>query len=430
MNKILLSSLAALTLSGAAYADTLTLYTDPATGQVFTTAGDNRVEMGDFIDAKTVFEENQAQDSVIAKKEAKDKSVDVFSKASKLKFSGLHYLGYRYRDNKESDGESQFETRRNYFQVKAYLFDDPKSYMRMTLDTHQNDTGDWMVRLKYAYLYMNEVLPYTGVEFGQVHRPWIDYEEHNSFFYRSVSKVFVESKNASDLTNSADLGFNFKTKLPYYSSEVGLFNGEGYHAEEKGYSVSAEWRFTGHILGTGKKQKDKPTTTTYWDASFFGQYNIDNSKYEYTKPDGSTDGQTYEFYALHSVFNMPAFMIGGQYVVSDFDFKDAASTDSWYKKNGKGFSVHAVGRFGEDKEFEVFGRYDNWEGENANSNATDGNLNKFTTNNYIYGVAWQQNKNVKWLLNGITYNPEDDVNYKGADAEEYTDIMLTAEVHW
>lgn len=433
MKKILLSTLTVATLSTLANA--MTLYTDSTTGQVFTSEGEGRDKLGEFVST------------------SKKASTPVFAKTSKLKFSGLHYLGYRYRSFADeftqsnptvpTTNESHFETRRNYIQVKAYFFNDPKSYMRMTLDTfeetHDPDDvggsqkldGAWLVRLKYAYIYLNEVLPYTGVEFGQAHRPWIDYEEHNSFFYRSVSKVLVETKNAADLTNSADIGINFKTKLPYYSSEVGIYNGEGYHSVELGSSVSAEWRFTGHLLGTGMNQKDKPTTKTYWDASFYGQYNMYNDKYNYQQPDGSRIGQSYAFYGLHTVFNMPSFLISAQYVKSDFDYSNTENTDqSWYKKNGAGYSVHAVGRAGENKQYEVFARYDLWEGKNANNAATDGALDTFTTNNYVYGMAWQENKNLKWLLSGTTYQALDNVNYKGKTINNFTDIMLTAEVKW
>ena len=61
-----LSILTALALT-ATTASALTLYQDPATGQVFTKGGEGRVEMGDFVDAKTVYMENQAQDSAFAK---------------------------------------------------------------------------------------------------------------------------------------------------------------------------------------------------------------------------------------------------------------------------------------------------------------------------------------------------------------------------
>ena len=154
-----------------------------------------------------------------------------------LKFSGTHYLGFVSSSPEKGDSTNDFETRRNYLQVKAYFKENPKDYMRITLDTHDKD-GESGVRLKYAYLYLDNVLPNTGVELGQAHRPWIDYEEHNGWNYRSISKVFVEEKNAGHLTNSADRGVNFKTKTPYVSSELGLFNGEGYHNEEDGSNLS------------------------------------------------------------------------------------------------------------------------------------------------------------------------------------------------
>ncbi|MCK5854650.1 MAG: hypothetical protein KAG56_05465, partial [Sulfurovaceae bacterium] len=193
----------------------------------------------------------------------------VKSKVPVLKFSGTHYLGFV---SSEQDGErsNEFETRRNYFQVKAYMKDNKKSYMRLTLDTHQLDDGrdtvgkdldgTWNVRLKYAFLYLDNVLPNTGIEMGQVHRPWIDNEEHGGWNYRSISKVFVEDGMGGHLTNSADLGFNIKTKLDNFSSELGVFNGEGYHNTEDGKGLSSEWRLTGHILGTGKKKRKEKVT--------------------------------------------------------------------------------------------------------------------------------------------------------------------------
>ncbi|MEA2110773.1 MAG: hypothetical protein U9P71_01865 [Campylobacterota bacterium] len=385
MKKIALSALAALVVAPALLAGTTKLYTDTATGQVFTQPGENRIEM-------------------------KKSDTPVYAKTSKLKFSGVHYLGFKASSPENGDTTTNFETRRNYFQVKAYLFDDPKSYLRTTLDTHQDETGDWKVRLKYAYLYLNEVLPNTGMEFGQVHRPWIDYEEHQGWWVRSISKVFVEASEASHLTNSADLGVNFKTKTDYFTSEVGLFNGEGYHAQETGAGNSLEWRATAAILGNGKKKR-KPLKDDYFDASFFGQYNMDSSK---------NDEQTYAIYGLHTVYNMPSLLVSGQYVVSDND--NELSDTSQY--NGSGFSLNGTYRFGDKKEYSIIGRYDNWTAEKTLSGE------EYETNSYIYGAAWQQNKNVKWLLSGQTYDPADGKNYKGIDVEKRTDILVTAEVHW
>jgi len=92
-----------------------------------------------------------------------EKSVPVFAKTSKIKFSGQHYLGFVSKKENGASATNNFEMRRNYLQVKAYLFDDPKSYLRVTLDeTSGNGSND--IRIKYAYLYLDNILANTGVE--------------------------------------------------------------------------------------------------------------------------------------------------------------------------------------------------------------------------------------------------------------------------
>ena len=355
--------------------------------------------------------------------------VDVFAKASKLKFSGTHYLGYNYQSVDGGESTGNFEMRRNYVQVKAYVLEDPKSYLRVTLDArYSNSTADGeghsTVYVKYAYLYLNEILPYTGMEFGMVHRPWIDYEEHQGWWMRSISKVFVEASESSHLTNSADLGFNIKTKTPYFTSELGMFNGEGYHGsnddntgngdEHIGAGNSAEWRLTGAFLGNGDKKR-KPLTDSYLDASFFGQYNMKNSK----NADIAGVEKDYMFYGLHAVYNTPMFLVSAQYVAADNDLK---TSSEW---NGDGFSVNGTFRIGEKKQYSIIGRYDVWNSEDQNVIVTEQ-----TTNSAIYGVAWQQNKNVKWLLSGQSFTAKDGRNYKTEDKSDWNSAMITAEVHW
>ncbi len=426
-----LSVLATLALS-ATSASALTLYTDPASGQVFTQAGEGRIEMGDFVDAKTVYLENQAQDSAIAKKEAKRKDAPVYAKASKLQFSGTHYLGYKFNQRDEevagdntigTQDWSGFETRRNYFQVKAYFFDNPKSYMRVTLDTFQNntenrnfdgsaekqgatDTGSTLVRLKYAFIYLDNILPYTGVEFGQVHRPWIDYEEHQGWWYRSVSKVFLEAAEASDLSNSADMGINFKTKTPYFTSEVGIYNGEGYHQQESGEGNSLEWRATVALTGNGDIKR-KPLKHTYFDVSTYGQHQEHSNKVG-TRDSNVIDGYGYRIYGLHTVYNQPEFLLSAQYVKSESD----AANDY---KQGEGYSANGTYRFGDNHEYEVFGRYDRWDDDKSNVEK------KY----WIAGAGYQYNKNVKFIANMLDTSDND-----ASNTDDSQTFMFTAEVHW
>jgi len=333
----------------------------------------------------------------------------VQAKAIKLKFSGKHYLGFTQKTPKTGDSTSKFETRRNYFQTKAYFKEDPKSYMRFTYDTHQNTEGEWNVRLKYAYLYLDNVLPNTGVEFGQVHRPWIDYEEHHIWLYRSIHKVFVEASESSHLTNSADLGINFKTKTEYFSSEIGLYNGEGYHSKEDGKGKSFEWRLTAHPLGTGKKHiKSKDT---YLDISFFGQLNQSLTKsYGIGKNETVKTEHNLNWFAGAVVYNQPEFLFGAQYVIAD---------NEDYKYQGAGFSLNGEFRF-MDK-YSVIGRYDNW----TTDKDEVANLDKYgTKDSYLIGLVYNYNKNVKFIGNML------DVKYADSESKDFTQYMITAEVNW
>jgi len=304
-----------------------------------------------------------------------------------LKFSGTHYLGFV--NQSEGDLSNKFETRRNYLQVKAYFKENPKDYMRITLDTHDNTDGQSDVRLKYAYLYLDNVLPNTGVEFGQAHRPWIDYEEHNAWNYRSISKVLVEEKNAGHLTNSADRGINFKTKLVNFSSELGLFNGEGYHDKEDGSNLSAEWRLTAHLLGTGKKKAKK--SLKYANVSFFGQQNKESNKHQ---------NEDLNWIGLHAVYNQPEFLVSAQYI-------DVSDADPKYK--GSGYSVN--GEYRVDSKWNVIARYDAFELD------TDSEEKKRA----LAGVAYKYNHNVELIANYLK---------EGGANDSQDAIMLTAAVEW
>ena len=351
----------------------------------------------------------------------------VFAKADKLKFSGLTYIGYTYNDFKNgetskpgtnyADDESNFELRRAYFQLKAYLLDDPKSYYRVTFDMHQNAESDMVVRAKYAYLYLNAILPATGVEMGLVHRPWHDYEEHNAWYFRNISKVLIEAKNGADLSNSADFGVNFKTKTEYIDTEIGVFNGEGYHSDQNddeasqgnGVGMSLEWRATAHLLGVSGK--DKQNTKTYFDASFFGQYNVNHKGVDTTSNGTSDRYDDLVFGGIHTVFNMPSFLVSAQYILSDDTAKDSSYVSA---QAGAGYSVNGEFRLGNEKEYRVLGRYDSWTPKD-----------KEAQNAYIAGAAWDQSKNVQWVANAIVTD-----NKAGSSREKYNGVayMLTAEV--
>jgi len=389
VKKIALSAV----LGASLFAGTITLYQDVNTGALYTKPGPNRVELGDFISAKEVYIQNQKMKTEMAKAL---KATKVFSKVPKLKFNGVHYLGYHYTDydDKSKDDLSRFETRRNYFQVKAYW--NKHDYARLTLDTHQQSNGDWVARLKYGYLYLSNVLPNTGVEFGQVHRPWIDYAEHHGWLYRSISETFVETKNAAHVINSASPGINFKTKTDYFTSEIGLFNNGGYHSVKSGSGQSFEYRLTAELLGTGKKHVHA-TSDEWFNVSLFGRV--------LTGTDNGTNKDTLT--GVHAVYNQPMFLLGG-YVMKDDN--NGGSHD------GKGWSVN--GEFRPVPKWSIFARYDHWK-------VTPDSGDDYTKKNIIAGIAYTYNKHVKFIANTIHYTDNDPNNNN-----DKNDYMLTAEVHW
>ena len=331
------------------------------------------------VGALTLLSTNLSADGVVVK-----------SKAGTLKFNGTHYLGFVHKDPDNGESDDYFETRRNYFQVKAYFNDMPKNYARITMDTHNEKGGAVNVWLKYAYLYLDNVLPNTGVEIGQVHRPWIDYEEHHNWLYRSVAKTFVEEHNGAHFTNSADKGINFKTATDYFSSEIGLFNGEGYHGSDTDgeNGLSFEWRLTANLFATGKEHVH-PDKETYSDLSFFGQYNTKHLK----------NDEDFVWYGANFVYNQPQFLVGATYVTADD--KGVANN----AKTGNGYTLN--GEFRIDPAWSLFGRFDHFE--------ADDDSEKEET---IAGIAYKYSKNVKFLANIFNIKDKEDK------------AMLTAEVTW
>ena len=468
MKKVVLSAVAAMLVSGVASADALTLFTDPKTGQVYTTAGEGRIEMGDFISAKDVDISQRESESAFSEyKDAQKKYVNVKSKAKTLEFSGTHYLGFTSVDpqtkvdtataNSNYQGRSSgFEMRRNYVQVKAFIND--KDYVRVTMDSTKElassvgttqDGSDLKtsqgggyadVFIKYAYLYLDKVLPYTGVEAGIVHRPWIDYEEHNSWHYRSFNKVFLEEKGTAtesgvDLVNSADFGVNFKTKTPMFSSEIGIFNGEGYHADktagnqENSSQLSAEWRLTGHILGDGTKVgKNDRTKDTYLNVSTYGLIS-NNHKDDDVDLGGAGDFNEYDrtFYGLHAVYNQPAFLIAAQYFTAKDDKRTQDLATTFDTKEYTGWSVNAEVRPIAD--WTVIGRYDNYKIESELNGAINSNIEG---DKIIAGLAYKMNKNVSFIGSAKFIDEKDTkVTLKSEDTGESKNVyMLTTELKW
>ena len=182
-----------------------------------------------------------------------------------VQLSTLWYLSSVY--GSDPDGAySAFRIGRGYLTAKIK----PSDYMsaRMTIDVHQNDEGDMALRLKYLYGQfhfgdLDGVITGANVEYGLVHTPWLDFEEHVNR-YRMQGTMFTERNK---LFNSADFGLTVGGLLgkkldaeytdkvskaypgTFGSFAAGVYNGGGYHAGEANENKTVEGRLSVRPLG-------------------------------------------------------------------------------------------------------------------------------------------------------------------------------------
>ncbi|MEZ0323883.1 MAG: hypothetical protein ABWJ98_06225 [Hydrogenothermaceae bacterium] len=335
-------------------------------------------------------------------------------KFKKFEIGGKAYIGYTYTDTKkrytDNNDKGDFEVRRFYFDTKAYLND--KDYIRFTPDISAGT--DYKLKVKYGYLYkdISSIIPHTGFELGVAHTPWIDFEEHTGWWYRSIDKTFIESGNGMGLWPSADLGINFKTKTPYITAEYGIFNGEGYDKintsskNSSGFHNSVEGRITYHIFGNGDK-KLNPTKDQYANISLHLASNIGYN-------DAYSTHKNLNLYHIHAVYNNPYFLVAAQYGKTDYNSK--------FTNTGSGYSINAEVRPVQD--WSIFGRYDYWKPKNKIATKLD------SRKAYYVGVAYTMNKYVKWIANYEKFDYKDGVIGAKQDANDKIQYKLTAELSW
>lgn len=180
---------------------------------------------------------------------------------TKTDISGQWFLAYNYNI---SQNFNQFMLKRGYFTIKTDLSDNisVRYTQDIALDKEGSDAGNVEIRLKYLYMnfqgHQNTIFKNSHLEFGLVHRPWIDFEQKINR-YRVQEKMFSEKYNAF---NSADFGLtiggNFGGEIDdasknvlgksypgkFGSYSIGVYNGGGYHAIEYNNNKTIEARLT------------------------------------------------------------------------------------------------------------------------------------------------------------------------------------------
>jgi hypothetical protein len=290
------------------------------------------------------------------------------SPLKRLHVGGTFYLSFQngtaYAGTPgQTTSYSKFVLKRGYLDVSDDIT--PWFTGRITTDIYQNAAGDYQPRIKYLYGSFhwqgNEFFSQPYVNFGQVVIPWLDWDEAVNR-YRMQDEMFLERNG---ILNSADDGILVGSNLGglmseeyrknvdgayagrYGSWQLGIYNGNGYHAAEKNQNKALEARLSLRPL---------PDAVPGLQFTVFGVNGKGNvasvpgkSLPEWTVFDGMVSYETAHFTGQAEYFSGKGNQGG-----------TALNADGSARKQ-KGYSLFANVRLGEGARWGVIGRYDHFD---------------------------------------------------------------------
>jgi hypothetical protein len=337
-----------------------------------------------------------------------------------ISFGGLYYLSYRAGQTHSFDADAgkwisqdynAFTIKRAYLTMKKKV--NPFISSRITLDAHQDDSGDMKVRIKY--LYADVAFPDFAfitkphMEVGLVHTPWMDFEEHVNY-YRMQDTMFAERVG---IFNSGDFGFTFlgyfggqmnahyqKTVNKKYSGRygsfaLGIYNGGGYHASEANQDKVFQERVTIRPL------PDIVPGLQLSELFIIGK--------------GNESGSVDDINDWRTLLGMISYehrylTITGQ-LISGYGNKSGSWSDN---ADYRGYSAFAEGKL--TRNWQVIGRYDHFD--------PNVDLNDDAYNRLIAGIGYDFGHHNVLLLD------YDVVTYENADRDSDSRWQTTLQIHF
>jgi hypothetical protein len=338
-----------------------------------------------------------------------------------LSIGTLSYLSYEtVLDPDDGLTGGAFKVNRSYLTVKKDLF--KHLSFRITVDAHQDDAGDMKARLKYVYAHYKfddfGFITKPNIEFGLVHMPWLDFEEHVNY-YRMQGTMFMER---AGLFNSADFGLTFggyfggelddeyKKKVNkkyagrYGSFALGIYNGGGYHALEEVDNKTIEGRLTVRPI---------PDILPGLQLSYFGIFGSGNHEYELDTLGNMTEPEWQVNTAMLS-YEHQYFTVAGQYVSGKGNQKGKYVDENYDALSIGGFSAFAEAKLGEN--WRIIGRFDNFD---PNTDMDDDEYSRI-----IAGVGYDFGGHNILILD------LDNKMYEAEGKDNETKIKLTMQVHF
>ena len=248
---------------------------------------------------------------------------------------GVAYLQYLYQLKDTANHVNDFDVSRSYINVIGKF---PTGLTtRVTADIYRNTDGSLAYRLKYAYAAFTPEKSSLTFKLGQIHTPWLDWEEA-LWDYRMQGQMATER---GGYLSSSDfgLGVDGNWSKDLVNMQVGIYNGENYNKAPGDKRKDAMGRVSvramttddgsrvGGLRLTGYSQIGKPTGGGTRDR-FIGMVSYKSKQltlageYARTKdrqdapaapatPDLATiDGEVWSFFGVFKIPQSKAAIIG------------------------------------------------------------------------------------------------------------------------
>lgn len=311
----------------------------------------------------------------------------------KTDISAQWFLAYTYD---KTEDLNYFNLKRGYFTIKTDL--NPSISVRYTqdieLDKEGSDAGNVEIRMKYLYMkvfpFKSGFLKNASLEFGLVHRPWLEFEQKINDF-RVQGKMYIENIG---IFNSADFGITIsgligKKLSPeiqkkvgnhypgrYGSYSFGIYNGPGYHDNEFNNNKVFESRISIRPL------PDRIPDLQISYSNAFGKANVE-------------DDSDYNMHLLFLSFENPFITFTAQY------YKGKGDTYGNYYFENSPFNNYGYSIFGEFRipstAFGVLSRYDDFTSEQ---------LPDYQRTGFFYGASYRFLKNKVLLFYSRDFYPD------------------------
>lgn len=321
------------------------------------------------------------------------------AQAPTVTVGGVAYAQFVYQLKDTANHVNNFDVTRAYLNVNGKF-----AYgigTRVTADIFRSTDGSLSYRLKYAYATWTPEKSALTYKFGQIHTPWLDWEEH-LWDYRVQGQMAVER---AGYMSSSDFGFGVDGNWGYdkVNMQVGVYNGENYNRSPGDQRKDLMGRVSVRLKSTDEGGRDGGLRLTG-----YGQIG---------KPTGG--GTRQRFIGMLS-YRSKALTLAAELAST----KDSVvATPATPEKPGKVASVFGVYKIPKSK-FSVLAR---WDHTDPNTKTTYD-----ATNRIIAGVTytWSSNLRLTADIDNLSYQLASGIHPTPAQEAVRSQFYLHAQINF